>query len=373
MKTRIMATIFFFCLVLSVSVAGAATLSTASGTFADGQQITITGSGFGTAPANASFITGENGTAGSAFSETGWTYSSASAGGAGPWSSPVYSNARALNGTKSILCSFPSGTYGCTFDIGYSTPITKAYVSFWVYGDYKAFATTSSNHFQWKMFRVNPTLNVSDTPATFMISQWPVSDGTCYQAYHVNYIDTTYNITLPDNNIWRSCFPKGEWIRMEIFLQESDLNTANGTEIAKYYSTTKNGWTTWSNYNKNIITRGTSDRWQYIHFGQYIGNDATGKNADTYWDNVYVQQGTFARVELCDSSSWSSCQKRQVQKPVSWSASSIVISANSGPFATGETAYLFFIDDAGNASNALTVKIGSASTTKTPTTLKRRW
>ena len=374
MRTRMMTVTIFFCLVLSVSVAGAATLSTASGTFANGQQVIITGSGFGTVPANVSFIDAESGAVGSTFSETGWTYSSASAGGAGPWSSPVYSNARALNGSKSILCSYPSGTYGCTFDIGYSLPITKAYVSFWVYGDYKAFSSTSDYHFQWKMFRVNPTINVSDTPATVMIAQWPKSDGTCYQAYHVNYVDTTYKINIPEGDeFWRKCFPRNEWIRMEIFLQESDLGTANGTEIIKYYSTSANNWTTWSNYNKNITTRATADRWKYVHFGQYIGNESIGKSADTYWDNVYVQQGTFARVELCDSSSWSSCQKRQVQKPVSWSASSIAISANSGPFATGDTAYLFFIDDAGNASNALTVKIGAASTTKTPTTLKRRW
>jgi len=362
----------FFCLVLSVSVAGAATLSTASGTFADGQQVTITGSGFGTTPTNASFLTAESGTAGSPLSETAWTRSSPSTDGA--WSTPVYSSARALNGTKSILCPYPSGTYGCAFSWGSSQPITKAYISFWLYGDYKAFKAAPENYFQWKMLHVAPSANYGTVAPMFLVTQWPKSDGTCLQALSVNFPDTSYVTSTPDNNYWRTCFPQGEWVRMEVFLQESDPGVANGTEIVKYYSTKANSWTTWTNYNKNLISRGATmtDRWMYMHFGHYIGNDHVGKNVDTYWDNVYVQQGTFARIELCDSSSWSTCKKRQVQKPVSWSSSSIIISANSGPFTTGETAYLYFIDDAGNASNALTVKIGAASTTKTPTTLKRR-
>ena len=373
MKTRTMVITIFFCLVLSVSAAGAATLSTASGTFANGQQVIITGSGFGTVvPSGASLITAENGTTGSPLSETGWTYSSASTDGG--WSSPVYSSAKALNGTKSILCSYPKGTYGCAFSLGGSQPITKAYISFWFYGDYKAFAAAPNNYFQWKMLHMSPSPNYGTIAPMFMVGQWPQSDGTCAQALSVNFPDTSYNIWTPDNNYWRTCFPRGEWVRMEVLLQESDPGVANGTEIVRYYSSKANSWTIWTNYSKNTITRAATitDRWMYVHMGHYIGNDAGGKDVDTYWDNIYVQQGTYARVELCDSSSWSTCKKREVQKPVSWSASSITISANSGPFATGETAYLFFIDDAGNASNALTVKIGSASTTKTPTTLKRR-
>jgi hypothetical protein len=361
-----MAITIFFCLVLSVSVAGAATLTKVSGTFSDGQKITITGSGFGTAPASVSFITGESETPGNPLAETGWMRSTPSAGGAGPISTPKYSNAKALNGKNSIICSFPNGTYGCTFDLGYTAPISKAYISFWVYGDYKTFLAAPNNHFQWKMFRVNSTTNVNDSPSTFMISQWPKSDGSCLQAYVVNYIDTTYKVKVPDGNAWRTCFPRGEWIRMEVMLQESDLNVANGTEVVNYYSTTTNSWKNWTNYKGNVITRATADRWKYIHFGHYMGNESVGKNADSYWDNIYIQQGTFARVELCDSSSWSTCQKRQVQKPESWTANSLIITANSGPFTTGKQVYLFFIDDAGNASNGLPVTIGATLGVSSP-------
>jgi len=80
MKIKMMAIVISFCLVFSVSIARAATLTSANGTFSDGQQVTITGSSFGTAPTSVSFLTGENGKAGSLLSETGWSYSAASAG-----------------------------------------------------------------------------------------------------------------------------------------------------------------------------------------------------------------------------------------------------------------------------------------------------
>jgi len=373
MRKRLIAITIFLSLVFSVSVAGAATLTKVSGTIADGQKVTITGSGFGTAPTNVSFITGESGTAGNPLTETGWTRSTPSATAGGPWSTPLYSNAKALNGKNSILCSYPSGTYGCIFDIKYAEPIAKAYISFWVYGDYKAFNAAPKNYFQWKMFRANASSNVTDAPSTFYITQFPKSDGTCLQAYHLNYIDSTLRSTVPDKS-GRDCFPRGEWLRMEILIQESDPDVANGTEIVKYYSTTKNNWTVWTNYTKNVITRSntTTNRWKYLHFGQYVGNESVGKNVNAYWDNVYIQQGTFARVELCDSSSWATCNKRQVQQPTSWSTSSVILNFNQGPFATGQKAYLYFIDDAGNASNGLPVTIGATvGSTKSLNSLRR--
>jgi len=379
MKARVSALVVIFCLVSSISVAGAATLTKVSGTFTNGQSITVTGSGFGTAPTDASFIDAESGAVGNPIVETGWSRSTASAEAGGPWTTPVYSSTKALNGTKSIKCALPSGVYGCTFDVNYPNGVGKLYLSYWIYADYKKFPP--ENHFQWKTFRFTPTDIISGTSPDFGMSIWPSGDGSCYQAYHtVDYPsptgtgDISLADVVPDKNIWRSdCMPRGEWYRMEVLVNESDPLVANGTQVIKYYSTSKNAWVTWSNYVGNIITRSSADkRYRWLHIGEYIGNPSTGKDVDIYWDNVYVQRGTYARFELCDSSSWSTCKKRQVQQPTQWSSSSVVIKFNQGPFTSGQQTYLYFIDDAGNASNGLLITTGS-SAAKTPTTLKRRW
>jgi hypothetical protein len=373
MRKMMMELTIFFCLVLSASVAGAATLTSVSGTISDGQVVTIKGSGFGTSPTDTSFLDFEKGAVGSAISETRWTGSTPSRTVPGPITIPKYSNLKAHNGKQAITCAFKDPTYGCLFSLGYTEPIDKVYVSYWFYSEYITFPT--KKYFQWKMFRVMPESNVIDQASTFMISQWPNEDGTCRQAYHANIANPTTPLQqiVPDKRIFRTCFPRGEWIRIELFLEESDLGVANGTEMLKYYSTNTNTWTTWSNYSKNVMTREATDkRWKWMHFGHYVGNGGTGFNVNIYWDNVYVQRGTYARFELCDSSSWSTCNNREVQAATGWSTTGATIRINTGTFERGKTVYLFFIDDAGNASKGFPVTIGATiGATKSLNTLRR--
>jgi hypothetical protein len=341
------------------------TISSVSGTVSDNETVTVTGSGFGTtSPMDVSSLNFEDGTVGNNISENNWEASSASE----TTYTPKYTNVKALNGGKSMLCSYPSGIYDCVLSRDFQGPVGKAYLSFWVYGDYKAFSP-ETNAFQWKMFRFTPTGNLTGTSPIFGLSQWPASDGTCSQAYHsTGYpIDDTNEIggndAVPNGNMWRDCFPRSQWYRMEIFAEESDINTPNGTEVIKYYDPVKNSWTLWSAYWNDIITRARSqDNWEWLHLSMYIGNSSVGKDVDAYWDNVYLQRGTFARFELCDSSTWSSCKNREVQKPLSWSNGSVQLSINTGTFTNGQQAYLIALDDNNNPSAGYPVTISGSST-----------
>ena len=82
---------------------------------------------------------------------------------------------------------------------------------------------------------------------------------------------------------------------------------------------------------------------------------------NTYWDNVYIQQGTYARVEVGDNSSWANCSKREIQKPNTWTNNQITIQVNTGNFTQGQKLYLFVIDDAGNASTGWPLNQGTTA------------
>ncbi|MCD4759438.1 hypothetical protein K8R33_00950, partial [archaeon] len=94
-----------------------------------------------------------------------------------------------------------------------------------------------------------------------------------------------------------------------------------------------------------------------------IGNMYQGFGAQsyvrTYFDDVYVDN-TWARVEICDVSSWSQKESNgahcEIQIPhTTWDGSTIEFTVNQGSFSLGEDAYLFVIDENGVASNGYPV------------------
>jgi hypothetical protein len=100
----------------------------------------------------------------------------------------------------------------------------------------------------------------------------------------------------------------------------------------------------------NLMTYGASQtrRMRYVVYGHWIGNGLTKLNA--WLDDIYIQSGTQARVEIGNASNWQTCTHREIQTPVSWSDTSITITLNQGSFAVGETAYLFVVDADGNVN-----------------------
>ena len=373
-KTTAAKTVLFTVIVfLFISMFGQNVMSqTISGVstsiFVDGESIVVSGSGFGSNELNIDFLTFEGGVAGSPFSETGWE----AFGESNNFRVPRYSNVEKHHGSNSMLCDFPITHYGSVFHKNNGTAISKAYVTFWIYLDYDLVAINDDVDcdcdgitigdpddycFQHKIWRINPQESVTDCPSTFYMSIWPRSTTVgvpdlCYQAMHVNSPDGV-NVVVPDGNFWRSCWSNGEWLKVELFLEEESgdgAGTADGTEIVKYYKTSTSSWTTWSDYGGNVDTRIDNAHWQWIHFGQYIGNTSTTIDANIYYDDVFVQTATWARIEIGDNSSWNDCAHREIQIPTAWSDDSITVTVNQGSFQDGETAYLFVIDENGTVS-----------------------
>ncbi len=69
-------------------------------------------------------------------------------------------------------------------------------------------------------------------------------------------------------------------------------------------------------------------------------------------DDVYMQFGTQARVEMGDSQEYSACTKLEIQIPTQWSRDSISLKVNRpASFALAQTAYLFVVRDDGTVSS----------------------
>jgi hypothetical protein len=124
----------------------------------------------------------------------------------------------------------------------------------------------------------------------------------------------------------------------------------------------------------NLVTNVGSDgsavnKRPYIigFFDSWPASDAAVSNMYAYYTDIYVDN-TWARVEIGDASTYSSCRHREVQVPTSWGTSSIAIKVNQGSFTSGQTAYLYVVDSNGsvNASGFPVTINGSGTSIPVP-------
>jgi len=92
-------------------------------------------------------------------------------------------------------------------------------------------------------------------------------------------------------------------------------------------------------------------------------------SAAIYIDDVYISNGSQARVEIGEASTYSMCKHLEIQPVSAWNSSSITAKVNKGSFGASSTAYLFVIDSDGNASSGYPIQFGSSvGTTPADTT-----
>ena len=172
--------------------------------------------------------------------------------------------------------------------------------------------------------------------------------------------DDGQSLSLPDatgHNAWwaSSVNPMSAWSKVEIMVRVT--NQSDG-----YIQAFENG--------KQIMNyRGPTDRYSGNSRTIGVGGYARIRNPSNwrYFDDVYVDT-TFAHVVLADSPVLSSATTIENQIPVTWSDSSITATVNLGHFSQGQTAYLFVVDDSGNASAGYPIAAsGSAIMPNAPT------
>ncbi|MBB6091641.1 hypothetical protein HNQ60_000487 [Povalibacter uvarum] len=333
--------------VLATQAQGAPTVSQASGTFSNGNSVTITGSGFGTKSTAAPLVYDnfEGGSNGSKVMTNNAVV--------GKWEDgaghdqPVYTTELAYAGSKSVRLSARSnGAYNLSVNQNGSFPVI--YMDWWV--RVNQLSGVSRN---WKPWRIYGNADTMTANAVIMCNGSGLS---------------VINESAEAGFWWEGGdFNNGQWQHYQVALRASSSGGAADGAVMQYI----NGRLI-SNHT-GVVTRRGSAHWDQIRIGHYWAMDGVAEcgansGADLFLDNVYIDT-SWARVELGNANTYSGSTKREIQVPTAWSASSVTVNVSTGTFASGSTAYLYVVDSSGAVnSNGIAVTIGAGSKAPSPPT-----
>jgi hypothetical protein len=326
--------LFAPCLLFSSHVIAAPAIASISGTVGNGQSITISGSGFGSNNNTPEFLGPyiEQGTSGSNFSKSGWDMSKYG------WSPVRFASNAAHSGSQSLETTVsPGSNWNGEFTYHLPNPVgpgEKLFVSWWA-------KYNGGTNGQWKMLR----LSGNDT----------VVDGTQEMVFF-NWLSSSRQLVVDpgtgnDQTFWpgSNVYPGGDnrWYRMDVYIEASSAGSGNGVaHVTRYDGSSV------SNFTANSLRTHTSSGNTYSHviFQNYIGNGISG-SVNIWLDDLYIQNSQ-ARVELCDSSSWSGRHHCEIQAHSSWADGSIRSVVNTGSFTNGQTTYVYVVDGSGNVNSS---------------------
>lgn len=334
-------------LALSVGTGIAAPNPTSAvGTISTGSSATVSGSDFGTHELELSSAQQniETGTTGQVFAQSGWGYEAG-----WDWAWPLYATDAAHSGTKSLKCSISRpDMVNCPFDRELPDPVyagEKLYISYWV-------KYNGDDGGQWKMLKVQEIETVVTTAMEFGMGTW----------FDTQRLAGGSNSASTEYLLWpqATTYPQADntWSRMEIEFTANTLGQSNGTFTIRRTTDTGTIYEeSLSNFNSHL---NADDYFQFVTWQNYDGEGID--SAEIHFDDLYVQTGTVARVELCAGNTWTNRGKCEIQVPTSWSTSSIPITVNTGNFTSGSSAYLYVVDSSGTANTSgYQVTIGAGS------------
>ena len=327
----------------------APTINSISGSTADGQTVAISGNGFGSHSLKIEWLGGptgniEQGANGAAFSKSGWIPDGDTAGAC---QAPRYSTVRAHSGSKSISSFYLSNTYNSGYYYNFGGGQSSIYMTYWVYFDW-----AGSTAGQWKMWRISDGGAggiYSDATAHVMSSQWTNSDGSYSMIYYCWW--------TPDQQTQYigTGVARNRWVRVEVYYAQGPGG------VFRYYIHNQDGAPFEAANRTNFTARATPVQYPVIQ--NYVGNISGGDRSQVhvYNDDIYLQAGTQARIEIGDKSTWSACAHREIQFPISWSDASVNFAFNRGSFVNGNTVYLYVVDSNGSInSTGYPVTIGGS-------------
>ncbi len=303
-------------------------ISSISGTISHGSTITITGTRFSTntSPTPLIWDDFELGNTGSIIN---------SSPRIGSWLAdnrpdPRYSETRSFSGKKSLHIAYNTSQQWSSF-VANPLPLSDYF-----YQSFK-FWFSSPGSGQIKLVQVHGNSGVGDFAPGIMIGS---SGATWWMAY----ISTESGANDLETRVSFTTIPEpATWHQYEMWLKRSSSGgAADGTIIVKIDGITR--------FNKvNAVTRENSlYNWEEISFVHGLTN--MGQSTDVYIDDAYLNN-SWARVELCDSPTYSACTIKVVQPTSSWKNDSITATLNKGPFNNINTLYLYVIDNA-NVANS---------------------
>ncbi len=355
------------CLVLLFLLVGfayaAPAISSATETFSHGDPVTISGSGFGTKENPAPFFwddfeEGDEGTRIGSTNTKGWTELSRDP------NEVTYSSENNVPGSVGQLTSkhnLSRGSDAINYARLVSPTITddsdKLFISFWAFFD-EGIPATGNEYYpqrQLKFWRVIDADTDSWGYVLVKSVNWMYQDGGRSDYYQVDK-PAAYDT----DSIYYSSVDDKIWYQVKFQMDQSTPGIADGSlEIWHSRTNGVDGPMIEITNRQNYMTIGPGDS-RFLR-RLVIGEDYTSGRAigATYFDEIYMDN-SWARVEICDTSTWGARQKCEMQIPFAWDNSSIQFTANQGTFGGVDTAYLYVIDEFGEANpNGYEVTFGA--------------
>ncbi len=331
-----------FCLWTSSAAWGAPDITQHPTVISDGQNVTIGGNGFGTKPLAApiKWDKFDNGTPNAPLNtiRPEWKpYSNTStfflAGDSHSGNLSVGTTSQTAVGSNYIMIP----------------PSEEVFISYW----YKADNVDPDDYGIVKMARIN------SSPAA---GGGGVYNGTGSYGLGGKSIGNMHNQVLNYDNgadggqvAGYAMMGWNKWNRIDMYVKLGSPGAANGIHQCQsvgYNMANQSG----------VVNRaaGTNFKKDAVYLGAYISH-GTGVY-QVYLDDIYIDN-TRARVELGNSSVFSSCTHREMQIPTNWAGSGNQISfnVNQGTFSDSEQVWLFVVDSAGRASGGVPVSFSPPS------------
>ena len=342
----------------------APSISGTSGSFSSGQSVTVSGSGFGTKSTAApiKFDNFENGTSGINLYQTDplWVrYLGGSDTGV------IYNNTFAHSGSLSVYNPVQPDNNGDFSTNYYMFPATdEVWYSYWWRTSNLAGLTDQNNT---KLGRIgnyaldeNPYNGAGTTSLTTYMwadDQPPNYVGSPYLAY---WVDGSGENLVPGDGLY---IEFNQWNRIDCHKKLSyPGGTANGT-VECWSMSADNSSSPFYLGSKTLVNRPAGQTWQQdcVLLGAMDGAE-NQHDYQIYIDDVYIDN-TIARVEVCDSASWSTRTHCEVQPATSWNAAAVISTVNQGTFAGGSSQYLYVVDSNGDANaNGYQITFGADTT-----------
>jgi len=318
-------------LVLVGSAFAAPNVTGSSGTFADGEAVTFTGSGFGaTGPNIIMFDDFEDGSDGADF-----TSGSAPVGTWNATSGIVkYSTDYSVSGSTSFEATmYPHW-------LNYAEVLTPAntrdvFVSYWIYVPSGGlFPGEGAGGINWKIIWTQGEDSTDDD-----LCMPSMSAGSLWIFFSNSGPFNWY----PDN---APSMSKGSWYHVKAWCDGG----SSGDGEAKYWTMTSGSPHELSDENTGVTTMSGGGYRERVRMNGY-GGEASG--CIVYFDDFYCATGASAqaRVEIGNNSSYFSCTELAIMPVTSWADGSVSVTFAEGTLANDETAYVF-ITTAGDTTSS---------------------
>ncbi len=351
---QIFSLISIISLTACAQVFAAPSVSSVSGTLAEGEAITITGSSFGAnGPNIVLFDNFEGGTDGNTISTGAGSATVGKwdrVGGGDNSNPPTYSNLYSVSGSMAFKGDATKKTGGGTDSTSAafvdSLDSPDVYLSYWIYWPTtSSFPCYNGGTCNIKYAWVYDTVTLNDRT---IFSSAPSGNNTSNSHYFFcNGCATGEHYFSPSLSM-----QKGKWYRFSAWIHGASDSSGHETAwVMSPFNQANIAISKRVDYSGAILEPGGSFKHLSLNGYERWCNDCD--ESAPRFDDVYmaIGQNARARVEIGNASTYNACTNLTVATVTSWSDTAVVATVRQGSFSNLNSVYLYVFDANGNVNS----------------------